>query len=308
MTRSDNKKQFGKDDGMNNLELKGKQDFMGKEIPVMLGGFGVGKKCLSDKTIAEIHGMETKHVRECINKNIRRFSGSVDFIDLKQRVDLTDTLELLENLSYAKQSITQAEHIYLLSERGYSKLIKIMDTDLAWEVHDKIMDEYFQLREEKDTDITSILANPENAILLLTAYKETKDKNLLLETEIHSKNQIIGELKPKADYTDSILNNKGLVTITQIAKDYGMSGRKMNEVLHTLEIQFKQSEQWFLYSKYHDMGYTHSKTVDITHKDGTTDVKMNTKWTQKGRLFLYECLKENGHIPVIEQKQPQRTA
>lgn len=122
-----------------------------------------------------------------------------------------------------------------------------------------------------------------------------------LETEVSVKDQIIGELKPRADYTDKILKNTGLVTMTQIAKDYGMTGQAMNKLLHELGVQYKQSGQWLLYSKYHSMGYTHSETVDIVRSDGRPDVKMNTKWTQKGRLFLYNLLKENGVVPVIEQ-------
>lgn len=146
-----------------------------------------------------------------------------------------------------------------------------------------------------------LLDNPDLLIQVATALKEEREKNQQLETEVKVKTQLIGELKPKADYMDQILNNKGLVTITQIAKDYGMSGQVMNELLHKLKVQYKQSDQWLLYSKYHDMGYTHSSTVGITRKDGTPDIKMNTKWTQKGRLFLYELLKANNYLPVIEQ-------
>lgn len=146
-----------------------------------------------------------------------------------------------------------------------------------------------------------LLDNPDLLIQIATALKEERAKNKELETEVKVKTQLIGELKPKADYMDQILNNKGLVTITQIAKDYGMSGKAMNELLHSIKVQYKQSDQWLLYSKYHDLGYTHSSTVDITRKDGTPDIRMNTKWTQKGRLFLYELLKANNHLPVIEQ-------
>ncbi|WP_143826196.1 ORF6N domain-containing protein, partial [Clostridioides difficile] len=126
---------------MNNLNIKGKQKFMDLEIPIIEGGFGEGKKCITDKTISEIHNMEIKHVRELINRNIRRFINAIDFIDLKVVVDNDYNLEVLELLSYRKMQISKANNIYLLSERGYSKLIKIMDTDLAWEIHDKIMDE-----------------------------------------------------------------------------------------------------------------------------------------------------------------------
>lgn len=125
-----------------------------------------------------------------------------------------------------------------------------------------------------------------------------KNEQLILENK--QKEQLIGEMKPKADYTDKILNSKGLVTITQIAKDYGMSARKMNNKLHELGIQYNQSGQWLLYSKYHDKGFTHSRTIDITRTDGSPDTKLSTKWTQKGRLFLYDILKQNNVLPMIE--------
>lgn len=126
------------------------------------------------------------------------------------------------------------------------------------------------------------------------------------DTTIAKQTQLIGELKPKADYTDRILQSKSLVTITQIAKDYGMSGAAMNEKLHALGVIYKLGGQWLLYSKYQAKGYTHSETVDITHRNGRGDVRMNTKWTQKGRLFLYQFLKKNGILPVIEQDHDEK--
>lgn len=121
------------------------------------------------------------------------------------------------------------------------------------------------------------------------------------DTTIAKQTQLIGELKPKADYTDRILQSKSLVTITQIAKDYGMSGAAMNEKLHELGVIYKLGGQWLLYSRYQAKGYTHSETIPIRRTDGTSDVKMNTKWTQKGHLFLYHFLKKHGILPVIEQ-------
>ena len=142
---------------MNELKVTGSQKFMGKEIPVVAGGFGKKEKCVSDKTVAEIHGMEIKHVRELVNRNIKRFKTGIDYIDLKVVVQndhnfkscAPDARQLLEQLGYTQMQISKAEHIFLFSERGYAKLIKIMDTDLAWEIHDKLMDEYFQMKEEK---------------------------------------------------------------------------------------------------------------------------------------------------------------
>lgn len=106
---------------------------------------------------------------------------------------------------------------------------------------------------------------------------------------------------PEADYYDQILQSKSLVLISQIAKDYGLGAPTMNKKLHELGVQYKQSGQWLLYSKYQNKGYTHSRTINITRSDGHSDVRMQTEWTQKGRLFLYELLKKNGILPIIEQ-------
>lgn len=151
-----------------------------------------------------------------------------------------------------------------------------------------------------DDKIEEILSNPDTIIKLATDLKEERAKRKILEATNNKQQQIIGELKPKADYTDLILRNKGLVTITQIAKDYGMSGKAMNKKLQELGIQFKQSGQWLLYSDYQAKGYAHSETIDIVKADGTSDIKMNTKWTQKGRLMIYKKLKSIGILPIIE--------
>ena len=152
-----------------------------------------------------------------------------------------------------------------------------------------------------DNAVQNILNNPTAFIEILTEYKKVQDENKSLTMQNASQKQLIGELKPKADYTDLILKSKSLVTITQIAKDYGMSGQAMNKILHNLGIIYNQSGQWLLYSKHQAKGYTHSETVNIVHSDGREDVKMNTKWTQKGRLFLYNTLKKENIIPVIEK-------
>lgn len=128
-----------------------------------------------------------------------------------------------------------------------------------------------------------------------------KDQCKFLGEQAVENQKLISELQPKANYVDKILQSKSLVTITQIAKDYGLSGRKMNQILKELKIQYKVGGQWVLYSKHQNNGYVHSRTIDITRADGRADVTMQTEWTQKGRLFLYEELKKYGYVPVIEQ-------
>ena len=127
------------------VQISGTQIFMGKEIPVILGGFGEGQKVMLAKTIAEIHGMKVGNINQRIKDNRKRFKDKIDIIDLK----VGYTLDVLLNLGFNQSQINASNNIYLLSERGYAKLIKIMDTDFAWDIHDKLIDEYFQLREEK---------------------------------------------------------------------------------------------------------------------------------------------------------------
>ena len=138
----------------NRILIKGRQEFMGKELPVISGGFGEGRKCICDKTVAEIHNQPVPEIRRRINYNISRFRENIDFIDIKKSMGDSHTLEFTLELGYTKSAITQAEHIYLLSERGYARLIKIMDTDLAWEIHDRLVDEYFAMRDEIIPEIT----------------------------------------------------------------------------------------------------------------------------------------------------------
>ena len=90
--------------------------------------------------------------------------------------------------------------------------------------------------------------------------------------------------------------------MTVIAKDYGKSAEWMNKKLHELEVQFKQSGVWLLYQKYADKGYTQTKTKNYPKTDGTQGVKIHMYWTQKGRLFLYNLLKNNGIMPVVEME------
>lgn len=145
------------------------------------------------------------------------------------------------------------------------------------------------------------LLNPDGLIKVLTALKNEQARTKALREETTKQKRLIGELKPKADYTDKILASKGTVPITAIAKDYGMSGRAMNKVLSELKIIYLMAGQWLLYSRYQAKGYTHSKSFAFNHADGRPDVKMTTEWTQKGRLFLYQKLKNHGILPMIEQ-------
>lgn len=138
---------------------------------------------------------------------------------------------------------------------------------------------------------------------MLDSYKN-EIETLKLDNKI--KDQQIQELKPKATYYDLILQCKDLLSVTEIAKDYGMSAMAFNKKLHELKVQFKQSGVWFLYQKYASYGYTHTKTQNYNKPDGSQGVSTHMYWTQKGRLFLYDFLKDQGIVPMIEREEDKK--
>ena len=142
------------------------------------------------------------------------------------------------------------------------------------------------------------------ALLLAAAQQEQieeQQKLLLAQGEqIAEKDRAIAELHERTSYLDQILQSKSTVTTTQIAQDYGMSAKKFNIELRNLKIQRKVGGQWILYAPYNTMGYVHSETF-IPDNSTTGKVIMISRWTQKGRLFLYEILKKNNVLPLIER-------
>lgn len=140
------------------IEITGVQEFLGKEIPVIEGGFGEGEKVVLAKTIAEIHEVDLKRINELINENIDEFEEGIDILDLKNSVDTTDPL--LE-LGFTKQSIANSKNIYILSEQGYFTLVSLMRTEKAKELRKKFRREYFamrkQIKEQKPACIEDVL-------------------------------------------------------------------------------------------------------------------------------------------------------
>lgn len=245
------------------------------------------QRILLTSQIAEMYGTNPEVITKNYNRNKERYSLAKDFYCLEGEMlrafRANGQIDLLPNLN----------KLYLWTEHGALLHAKSLGTDRAWEVYGELVDTYFRIESKTVLPIDYPSA--------LRALANEVERKAALAVENTQQKQLIGELKPKADYLDQILSSKSLVTITQISKDYGMSGKEMNRKLHELGVQYKQSGQWLLYSKYHDCGYTHSETVDIEHSDGRSDVVMNTKWTQKGRLFLYNLLKQNRILPVIER-------
>lgn len=200
----------------------------------------------------------------------------------------------------AKDDFLPENMVYRLGFKASNEAAQKFQAVLADEVLPAIRKHGAYMTPEK---IEEALLNPDTLIKLATELKAEREARKHAELEAASAKQVIGELKPKADYTDRILSSKGTVTTTAIAKDYGMSATGFNKLLHELHVIYKIGKQWFLYAKYQAKGYTHSKTFDFIHSDGKPDCNMQTEWTQKGRLFLYEFLKGHGVLPMIERNQ-----
>ena len=141
--------------------------------------------------------------------------------------------------------------------------------------------------------------SPEKIMARALRIAEKELSTLKLENKVQA--QQIAELQPKATYYDLILQCPSLLSVTEIAKDYGLSAKGLNKILHDNSIQYSQSGVWFLYAKYQDKGYTSTKTQNYNRPDGTQGSRVHTYWTQKGRLFLYGLLKDLGHLPLVER-------
>lgn len=195
-------------------------------------------------------------------------------------------LEKYLSTPVSKNDYISEPMVYKLAFKANNALAEKFQDWLATEVLPQIRKHGMYATEE-------LLDDPDLLIEVATKLKEERTLRLIAEQQVK-------ELKPKADYCDRILSNKGLVTITSIAKNYGMSARKFNELLHELGVQFSQSGAWYLYSAYQDKGYTHTEPFDYVDSNGNTQVKPRTKWTQKGHLFIYNLLKAEGYLPLIE--------
>lgn len=161
-----------------------------------------------------------------------------------------------------------------------------------------------------ESTIDRMIASPDFGIKLLTELKSEQDKrkalqaqNAALVAENELQRQTIADFEPARKYMDMILESNGSIATTQIAADYGMSASAFNKLLRAAGIQHKVNGQWILYRRHMGNGYTDSKTIHFNHSDGRADTKVQTYWTQKGRLFIYQTLKSyDGTVPTIERE------
>ncbi|MCG3448618.1 ORF6C domain-containing protein [Enterococcus durans] len=196
---------------MNELRVTGKQKIGNIEFTGIEGGFGKEKKAMTVKDIAGIHGKEVKAINQAINMNRIRFKEGLDIIDLKSVVNQID----LEDFGFTQNAINRSNSIYILSERGYAKLLKILEDDTAWEIYDELVDNYFSMREQVKIPNTP----RELAKLALAANEETNQRLDAIEEKVSDLKE--NQPLPQGEY--SIVSSRINKRVYEVADAYSVN-------------------------------------------------------------------------------------
>ena len=223
------------------------------------------KNTMTSREVAEITGKEHKNIL----------------------VDIRDEIEKLENKGIRAELIFQlGEYLdknnqkrpqYNLTKEGVLQLAARYDAVVRFRLIEKVT------RPKEYSQKELLLMN-------LEAIERIEE----LEEENQIQKQVIAEYKTVKEYVDTILSSEDTMSITQTAADYGMSAMVLNGILNENRVIRKVGNQWILYVEHMNKGYTKSETITVKRKDGTEKVVPNTKWTQKGRLFIHNLLESLG--------------
>ncbi len=214
------------------------------------------------------------------------FIEGVDFNPLKnERVQIEGKRNISREMTDHELTIEMAKEICMIQRTEIGKKCReyFLELERRWNSPEAVMARALQM------------ANRQLSLV--------QEQNVKLQETNAVQAQQIAEMKPKASYYDVVLICTDLLSITEIAKDYGWSAKRMNEWLAKQKIQYRQRNIWLLYQKYAQMGLTQTKTHVISSSDGKPHTTIHTYWTQKGRLFIYQIMKEDGNLPMIEQEE-----
>lgn len=253
----------------------------------------------NSKLVAEVFGKEHKHVREAIKKLLTTAENST-------------VHQMFSESTYLNEQ-NKEQPMFIMNQDGFTLLAMGFNGKKAMEFKLKYIEAFNAMKRQIEQSNPSVPQNYLEALKSLVKAEEEKQQ-LALENKkqqeqivtISKTNMELGnkitEMLPKVSYYDKILQSNATMTVTQIAQDYGMSAMRLNKELESMRIQHKVRGQWILFAQFLEGGYVHSRAVDIVRSDGRHDVKYNTEWTTKGRIFLYESLKAKGILPLIEQE------
>lgn len=251
----------------------------------------IKKETMTSLEIAEVTGKQHAHIMRDIRKLLEQGVSESNF-------GLTSYQQAQPN--GGKKDVP----MYQLTKKGCLILASGYDALLR----EKVINRWEEL-ETKERSLYQVPQSFAEALMLAAKQQERiEEQQKQLEAsskEIVELNGAIAEMEPKVTYVDTILASKETVTTTQIAQDYGQSAKAFNVLLRNFGVQHKVGGQWVLYAKHLPFGYVQSDTFPIVHKNGMSGTVMHTKWTQKGRLFLYEELKKHNIMPLIEQNKKE---
>ena len=254
----------------------------------------------NSKLVAEVFEKEHKNVIQSIRKLME---GTAQNSAVHQ---------MFSESTYLNEQ-NKEQPMFIMNQDGFTLLAMGFNGKKAMEFKLKYIEAFNAMKRQIEQSKPSVPQNYLEALKSLVKAEEEKQQ-LALENKkqqeqiltISKTNMELGnkitEMLPKVSYYDKILQSNATMTVTQIAQDYGMSAMKLNKELEAMKIQHKVRGQWILFSQFLKGGYVHSRAVDIVRSDGSHDVKYNTEWTTKGRIFLYESLKAKGILPLIEQE------
>jgi Rha family phage regulatory protein len=251
-----------------------------------------GQAITNSLLVAKKFGKDHKHVLESIRKLMTAENSAV--------------LQMFEESTYINEQ-NKTQPMYLMNRDGFTLLAMGFTGTKAMEFKIDYINAFNKMESKIKKSIAFLPDFTDPAAAAEAWAKEYKEKKVLaienkkLEEEniqLAAENQ---ELKHDKNYLDLIMRSKALLTVSQIAQDYGMSGKALNKKLADMGIQYSINGQWILYAKYKDCGYVSSRSIDITRADGRPDVVLHTEWAQAGRKFLYEELKKQGIIPMLER-------
>lgn len=232
-----------------------------------------------------------KDVAEWIDYS-KKSNGSYDVNSMLRMVDEDE--KLVRKISVSGQN----RNMWFLTEDGFYEVC-MQSTKPNAKIFKKEVKKILKTIRKTGMYMTdnvwdTITNNPEKLGEVLINYGKVKRELEQLEEENQIQKQLIAEYKPIKEYVDTILSSEDTMTITQIAADYGLSAYELNKTLNEQRIIRKVGGQWILYAEHMNKGYTKSETITVKKKNGTEKVVPNTKWTQKGRLFVHNLLETLG--------------
>lgn len=276
---------------MNDLKVLGTEKIGNFEFTGIEGGFGENKRAMLVKDIALIHDRPVKAINQAIERQLNRFKNGIDILDLK----VENFAVTLSDLGFNQGQINASKHIYLLSERGYAKLLKILEDDKAWEIYDELVDNYFNMRYIIQKQDSYMITDPVQRAKRWI--EEQEEHQVKLDEEVR-KNEI---LQPKALFADSVAASHTTILIGELAKI--LRGNGINIGANRL-FQWMRDQGYLISRKGTDynmptqrsmnLGLFKIKESTITHSNGSVSISKTTKVTGKGQqYFINKFMKMN---------------